>query len=103
MRRGHYEHRVALVAKSSEEMVDRLGAFLAAERGRGIAVGRRPGEKGPKVAFVFAGIGMFIIGLIVLAGLVIAAVSLPFLLFLLIPLAIVWGFVALIRPRPPAV
>jgi hypothetical protein len=54
------------------------------------------------LAFVFAGIGMVVIGLVVLAGLVVAAISLPFLLFLLVPLAIVWGFVALIRPRPHA-
>ncbi|MEJ0049302.1 MAG: hypothetical protein WDN04_26720 [Rhodospirillales bacterium] len=50
------------------------------------------------LAFVFAGIGMIILGLVVVGGLVVAAISLPFLLILLIPLAVVWGFIALIRP-----
>ena len=47
--------------------------------------------------FVFAGIGIYILGCIVLAGLVVAGFVFPFLLVLLVPLAILWGFFALIR------
>jgi hypothetical protein len=53
------------------------------------------------LAFVFAGIGVIVLGLIVLAGLVLAMLAFPFLLPVLIPLAIVWAFVALVR-RPKA-
>jgi hypothetical protein len=49
------------------------------------------------LAFVFAGIGVIVLGLIVLAGLVLAMLAFPFLLPVLIPLAIVWAFVALVR------
>ena len=47
--------------------------------------------------FVFVGIGIYILACIVFAGLIVAGFAFPFLLFLLIPLAIVWGFIALIR------
>ena len=49
------------------------------------------------LAFVFAGVGLLVIGALVLAGVVAAWVSFPFLLPLLIPLLIVWLFVALVR------
>lgn len=51
------------------------------------------------LAFVFAGIGLVVLGILVLAGLVAAWVAFPFLLPLLIPLLIVWLFVALWRGR----
>jgi hypothetical protein len=47
--------------------------------------------------FVFAGIGIFILGGVIVAGLIVAGLAFPFLLVLLLPLAIVWGFLALIR------
>jgi hypothetical protein len=47
--------------------------------------------------FVFAGIGVFILGGVVVAGLIVAGFAFPFLLVMLIPLAIVWGFIALMR------
>lgn len=47
--------------------------------------------------FVFAGIGVFVLGGLMLVGLVWAALSLPFLLVLLLPLAIVWLFIAVTR------
>lgn len=47
--------------------------------------------------FVFAGIGVFILGGVIVAGLVVAGFAFPFLLVLLMPLAIVWWFIALIR------
>ena len=53
------------------------------------------------LAFVFAGIGVIVLGLVVLAGLLLALLAFPFLLPILIPLAIVWAFVAIVR-RPKA-
>src|SRR5439155_1357837 len=53
------------------------------------------------LAFVFAGIGVIVLGLVVLAGLLLALLAFPFLLPVLIPLAIVWAFVAIVR-RPKA-
>ena len=47
--------------------------------------------------FVFAGIGIFIIGGVIVGGLVLAGFAFPVLLFLLLPLAIVWLFIALAR------
>ncbi len=47
--------------------------------------------------FVFAGIGVFILGAMIVAGLVMAGFAFPFLLVLLLPLAIVWLFIAIIR------
>jgi len=49
------------------------------------------------LAFVFAGIGLFVLGGFVLLGLVVAWLVFPFLLLLLIPLALVWIFIALVR------
>ena len=51
------------------------------------------------LAFVFAGVGLVVLGVLVLAGLVATWVAFPFLLPLLIPLLIVWLFVALWRGR----
>jgi hypothetical protein len=47
--------------------------------------------------FVFAGIGVFILGGVIVVGLIVAAIAFPFLLFLFLPLAIVWAFIAIIR------
>ena len=51
------------------------------------------------LAFVFAGIGVLVLGVLVLAGLLVALIMFPFLLPLLIPLFIVWLFIAIVR-RP---
>jgi hypothetical protein len=47
--------------------------------------------------FVFAGIGLIVLGALVLAGLAALAVAFPFLLPLLIPLFVVWVFIAGVR------
>jgi hypothetical protein len=47
------------------------------------------------LVFVFAGIGIFMLGGVVVVGLVVAGLTFPILLFILIPLAIVWAFVAI--------
>jgi hypothetical protein len=49
------------------------------------------------LVFVFAGLGLFVLGCVLLLGLILAGFAFPFLLLLLVPLAIVWVFVALIR------
>jgi len=49
--------------------------------------------------FVFAGLGVIILGGLILFGVILAGFAFPFLLPLLIPLAVVWGFVALARHK----
>ena len=49
--------------------------------------------------FVFAGIGVILLGALVFAGLVGVAAVFPFLLPLLIPLFLVWLFIAAVRGR----
>jgi hypothetical protein len=49
------------------------------------------------LVFVFTGIGVLVLGCLVLFGLILTGVTFPFLLPVLIPLAILWGFVALTR------
>ncbi len=51
------------------------------------------------LTFVFAGIGLILLGAFVLAGLLLAWLAFPFLLPLLIPLVIVWLFIAAVRGR----
>jgi hypothetical protein len=51
------------------------------------------------LAFVFAGIGLLLLGALVLAGMAAAWISFPFLLPLLVPLLLVWLFVAIVRGR----
>lgn len=52
--------------------------------------------------FVLAGIGVIVLGGIVFVGMVLALFAFPFLLPLLIPLAILWLFVAIMRKADPA-
>jgi hypothetical protein len=49
--------------------------------------------------FVFAGIGLLILGGAVVLGIILAALLFPYLLVVLVPFAIVWAFIALTR-RP---
>jgi len=49
------------------------------------------------LAFVFAGLGLVVLGVLVLVGVVFAWLVFPFLLPVLIPLALVWIFVAAVR------
>ena len=52
------------------------------------------------LVFVFAGVGIFVLGGIIVVGLVLAGITFPFLLLMLIPLAIVWAFVAIAGHGP---
>ncbi|MGA7181627.1 MAG: hypothetical protein WBX11_18870 [Thiobacillaceae bacterium] len=47
--------------------------------------------------FVFAGIGIFVLGFVVFFGMIAVWIEFPFLLPLLIPLAILWLFIAIAR------
>ena len=47
--------------------------------------------------FVFAGSGIYTLAAMVFAGMIAAGLVFPFLLVLVIPLAVVWAFIALIR------
>ncbi len=47
--------------------------------------------------FVFAGIGIFVLGGVIVGGLILAGFAFPFLLVLLLPLAVVWAFIAITR------
>lgn len=49
------------------------------------------------LAFVFAGFGLVVLGTLLLAGLFATWLAFPFLLPLLIPLFVVWVFVAVAR------
>jgi len=49
------------------------------------------------LAFVFAGVGLIILGCFAFVGLILAAIASPFLLPLLIPLFIVWVFCFIAR------
>lgn len=49
------------------------------------------------LVFVVAGAGLFVLGCVIAVGLVLSALAFPYLLLVLIPLAIVWVFIAIER------
>ena len=49
------------------------------------------------LVFVLAGVGLFLLGAALLIGLILAGVTFPLLLLLLVPLALVWLFIAATR------
>jgi hypothetical protein len=51
------------------------------------------------LAFFVAGAGVFLLGAAIVGGLVIAAISFPILLGVLVPLGMVWAFVTAVTPR----
>jgi hypothetical protein len=51
--------------------------------------------------FTFAGTGLIILGVLVIAGLAAVCFAFPFMLPLVIPLFLVWIFVAAVRSRKP--
>jgi len=57
VRRSHYEHRLAFVARSREELAERLSVYLRGEVPPGTSAGQKqPGRK-RKLVFVFPGQG----------------------------------------------
>ncbi|WP_338866156.1 SDR family NAD(P)-dependent oxidoreductase [Myxococcus stipitatus] len=55
--RAHHDHRLALVAKTRQELVEQLDAFAAGESHPGLSVGRRSAGLPRKLVFVFPGQG----------------------------------------------
>ncbi len=52
------------------------------------------------LVFVVAGVGIFVLGCVIAIGLILSAFMFPYLLLMLIPLAIVWLFIAVARHKP---
>jgi acyl transferase domain-containing protein/acyl-CoA synthetase (AMP-forming)/AMP-acid ligase II/acyl carrier protein len=63
VRRSHHEHRLALVARSREDMLAQIDTFLRGESRPGLAVGRTPLGQRPGFAFVFSGQGGHYVGM----------------------------------------
>ena len=57
------------------------------------------GEQVTLLLFVFAGLGLIVLGGFILGGVVLTGFAFPFLLPLLVPLAVVWAFIALVRHK----
>lgn len=51
------------------------------------------------LVFVFAGVGLFVLGCVMIVGMVLAGFAFPWLLLLLVPLAMVWVFIAITRKQ----
>lgn len=56
-RRAHHDHRLAVVASTKAEAVDKLSAYLRGDVRPGTATGRRSVSRRPKIVFVFSGQG----------------------------------------------
>ncbi len=57
VRRSHYEHRLAMVGHSTQELVEQITAFLQGETRPGMSSGCEQASRHPKLAFVFSGQG----------------------------------------------
>ncbi|QSQ15456.1 type I polyketide synthase [Myxococcus landrumensis] len=55
--RAHHDHRIALVAKTRQALVEQLDAFTTGESHPGLSVGRRSAGLPRKIVFVFPGQG----------------------------------------------
>jgi len=53
------------------------------------------------LVFVFFGLALMVLGVLVLGGSILAAMTFPFLFPILIPLFVVWLFCCLIKPKRP--
>ncbi len=51
------------------------------------------------LVFVVAGVGIFVLGCFIALGLLLSGLMFPYLLLVLIPLAIVWVFIAMARHK----
>ena len=54
------------------------------------------------LVFIFFGLALIVLGGLVLAGSILAAMTFPFLIPILVPLFVVWLFCCLVRPPRPA-
>jgi malonyl CoA-acyl carrier protein transacylase len=55
--RSHFNQRLAIVAKSRDEMIAKLKAIGAGQQEKGVQAGKLKTSKAPKVAFLFTGQG----------------------------------------------
>jgi hypothetical protein len=51
------------------------------------------------LVFVVAGFGLFVLGCVIAFGLILSGLAFPYMLLVLIPLAIVWLFIAIARHK----
>lgn len=56
-RRSHHDYRLTVVAKSKQELAERLEAFLEGETRQGMSSDRQIPGRSPKLTFVFSGMG----------------------------------------------
>jgi malonyl CoA-acyl carrier protein transacylase len=61
--RGHFSHRLAVVAESAGEVNERLRAFTEDREFAGLTVGQVEGVQPPRVAFLFTGQGSQYVGM----------------------------------------
>lgn len=61
--RSHFDHRLALVAESSEQLSQKLAAIVAQKKVSGESNGLSPSTSKPKVAFLFTGQGCQYVGM----------------------------------------
>jgi acyl transferase domain-containing protein/NADPH:quinone reductase-like Zn-dependent oxidoreductase/SAM-dependent methyltransferase/aryl carrier-like protein len=57
LRRSHHDHRLAVVARTREELAERLRNFAAGEADPDVIADHVVAHQGPKLAFVFSGQG----------------------------------------------
>src|SRR3954454_12190276 len=57
LRRGHFDNRLTVVARSKAELAEQLEEFLAEETRPYMSSGRRVANRSHKLAFVFSGMG----------------------------------------------
>jgi acyl transferase domain-containing protein/aryl carrier-like protein len=57
LRRTHHDHRLGVVAHSKQELAERLREFAEGRAGAGVAEGRAPADRRPRLAFVCSGQG----------------------------------------------
>ena len=55
--RSHFNHRLAIVGATPEELRERLLAYKAGQESAGLVCGEVPGTQAPKVVFLFTGQG----------------------------------------------
>lgn len=51
------------------------------------------------MVFVVAGVGLFVLGCMIAVGLILSVFAFPYLLLVLLPIAIVWLFIAIARHK----
>jgi myxalamid-type polyketide synthase MxaB len=61
--RGHFKHRLAVLANSTTKVSEKLAAFARGQEASGVLLGQVEGTTPPKVAFLFTGQGSQYVGM----------------------------------------